>query len=71
MNWYDLRNEILSSSDAGNISLFDALVTTIGRSLFRFGTSSKEGIRLVLGSMLFLNEHLANHHGMGILDNYD
>ena len=65
-NWSDLRNKILSASDARSISLFDALITAIGRSLCHFGTSSKEGILLVSGSMLFLHKHLANLHGMGI-----
>ena len=70
-NWTQLRAKISSANEAGNIALFDSLITGIGRRLFGFGTAPKDGIFLVSGSVLFLNEHLLNRRGVGLLDRYE
>ena len=67
-DWTDLRSKILKSNSSGLVSLYDAMVNSIGRSHFIFGKPSNEAIYLVLGNVATINKYLLHHNGLGILE---
>ena len=69
-SWSTLRNSLEKSNAAGNVRLYDIQVSQIGRRFFEFGSPPKETkhLKLVSGDIPFLNQHLQEGKGLGILD---